>query len=157
INDLYFDGNGGNNTLIINDIRIGSYIYIDLNSLKSKITFYNKKQKDLVLRNISNVFLVGSRDSKATLVGNDESNTLDAASACAFINAMGGDDHLVFEHGVINGGEGNDSYFLRRFDWGSIPENEAKKIFNLTATITETTKSRSRVTLGYLLSEIEEV
>ncbi|MEX6225158.1 hypothetical protein AB6F55_10095 [Providencia hangzhouensis] len=91
INDLYFDGNGGNNTLIINDIRIGSYIYIDLNSLKSKITFYNKIKFVL---NISNVFLVRSRDSKATLVGNDESNTLDAASACAFINAMG-DDHLV--------------------------------------------------------------
>ncbi|ENG4183675.1 hypothetical protein ABT230_000406 [Providencia rettgeri] len=157
INDLYFDGNGGDNTLIIKDILIGSYIYIDLNSLKSKVTFYNKKQKDIILRNISNILLVGSRDSKAILKGNDESNTLDAASACAFIDAMGGDDQLLFEHGVINGGEGNDSYFLRRFDWGSIPEDEVKKTFNLTATITETTKSRSRVTLGYLLSEIEEV
>ncbi|MEX6200564.1 hypothetical protein AB6G29_00240 [Providencia hangzhouensis] len=111
INEIYFDGNGGNNSIIIKDIPSNSKIDIDLNKGTSEVAFINHKVKTIHLRNVNDVMLIGDILTTAELLGNKESNTLDAGAMTAFIQSMEGDDELIFESGIVNGGEGNDSYF----------------------------------------------
>lgn len=156
-NEIYFDGNGGNNTIIIKDIPFKSKIDINLNNRTSVVAFNSHKIKNIHLRNVHDVMLIGDSSSKAELLGNKESNTLDAGATFAFIHGMEGDDQLIFESGIANGGEGNDSYFLRRIDWHNNQDELNNDLLELSAVIIENTESQSRVNLGYTLNEIKGV
>ncbi|WP_206077556.1 calcium-binding protein [Providencia sp. MGF014] len=155
-NEIYFDGNGGNNSIIIKDIPSNSKIDIDLNKGTSEVAFINHKVKKVNLCNVNDVMLIGHSTSTAELLGNKESNTLDAGAMIAFIQGMEGDDQLIFESGIVNGGEGNDSYFLRRVDWHNNQDKLNDNLLELSAVIIENTQGQSRVNLGYMLSEIKD-
>lgn len=154
-NEIYFDGNGGNNSIIIKDIPSNSKIDIDLNKRTSEVAFINHKVKKVHLRNVNDVMLIGDSSTTAELLGNKESNTLDAGTMIAFIQGMEGDDHLIFESGIVNGGEGDDNYFLRRVDWRNNQNELNDDLLELSAVIIENTQGQSRVNLGYMLSEIK--
>ncbi|WP_285315601.1 C80 family cysteine peptidase [Providencia rettgeri] len=154
-NDVYFDGNGGSNGIIIKDIPSKSKVEINLNNKVSEVALINQSVRRVHLRNVHDVMLIGDRTTKAELLGNKGSNTLDAGAAVAFIQGMEGDDQLIFESGIVNGGEGDDSYFLRRVDWYNEQEQLNNNLLELSAVIIENTQSQSRVNLGYTLNEIK--
>ncbi|MFP4909600.1 hypothetical protein [Providencia hangzhouensis] len=121
------------------------------------MAFINHKVKTIHLRNVNDVMLIGDISTTAELLGNKESNTLDAGAMTAFIQGMEGDDHLIFESGIVNGGEGDDNYFLRRVDWHNNQDELNDNLLELSAVIIENTQGQSRVNLGYMLSEIKDV
>ncbi|MDL9985765.1 C80 family cysteine peptidase [Providencia rettgeri] len=155
INEIYFDGNGGNNSIIIKDFPSNSKIDIDLNKETSEVAFINHKVKKIHLHNVNDVMLIGDSSTTTELLGNKESNTLDAGAMIAFIQGMEGDDHLIFESGIVNGGEGDDNYFLRRVDWRNNQDELNDDLLELSAVIIEKIQGQSRVNLGYMLSEIK--
>ncbi|MEX5996861.1 hypothetical protein [Providencia hangzhouensis] len=61
----------------------------------------------------------------------------------AFIQSMEGDDQIRFESGIVNGGEGNDSYFLRRVNWHNNQDELNDNLLELSAVIIENTRSKS--------------
>ncbi|MGJ3352500.1 C80 family cysteine peptidase [Providencia sp. Je.9.19] len=159
VEKLYFDGNGGNDTLNITNISINSLIEIDLNKEKSKLVLNYGASKELYLSDIHNVMLSNSRSTKFFITGNDSDNVIDAGSSNAFINGGRGNDQLIFESGIINGGDGNDNYYMRRFDWSTyINETKGPTDFiYLTANISENDIGFSEVNLGYSLDEIKDI
>ncbi|MEQ5681675.1 C80 family cysteine peptidase [Providencia huaxiensis] len=155
--DIYFDGNGGSNGIIIKDIPSKCKIDINLSNETSEVALINHGVKRIHLRNVHDVMLIGDRTTKAELLGNKEPNTLDAGATIAFIQGLEGDDQLIFESGIVNGGEGDDSYFLRRVDWYNEQDELNNNLLELSAVIIENTQSQSRVNLGYTLNEIKGV
>ncbi|MEX6398185.1 hypothetical protein AB6E88_14350 [Providencia hangzhouensis] len=66
------------------------------------------------------------------------------------LQGMEGDDHLIFESGIVNGGEGDDNYFLRRVDWHNNQDELNDNLLELSAVIIENTQGQSRVNLVYV-------
>lgn len=140
-----------------NEIDASNYIdkkSIYINLMKNDLHLSKVKGHEIKLAKTRNVVFSGSIKSNLFIKGNKENNVLDAGEMKASMNGYDGNDHLIFRSGVARGGDGDDSYYLRRYQWTNIKN---KKITKLNARIVETTKSQSDVHLGYTLKEIVNV
>ncbi|HEP0305040.1 TPA: calcium-binding protein [Providencia rettgeri] len=127
-------------------------IYINL--MKRNLNLGEAKGHEVKLEHTNNVFFSGGIESNLFIKGNKNNNILDAGVMKASINGYGGNDHLIFRSGVARGGDGDDNYYLRRFQWKNVKN---KSITKLNARIVENTKGQSDVHLGYTLKEIVNV
>ncbi|WP_369310642.1 calcium-binding protein [Providencia rettgeri] len=125
-----------------------------INLMNNPIKPDNIKSNEIKLESTNNVILNSHIKSKFILKGNRKDNVLDAGAAKASINGYGGNDHLVISSGVARGGDGDDNYYLRRYQWENIKHNNVTR---LNARIVETSKGKSEVHLGYSLKEIDSV
>lgn len=159
ISQLYFDGNKGSNTLVINGLSKRSQVNIDLVKNDSEVIYSNGNKYKIRLNAVNNIVVDGYRGVKSNIKGNEFSNLLDAGKTIAAIYGDAGDDHLIFESGVVDGGDGNDSYYLRRYEWESTITDDSQKrqLVNLSAEINETTNGTSKINLGYSLDEIVSI
>lgn len=142
--------NGNKNNFLMKDVAIPIYI----NLMNKNIKLSNTECYEVRLKDVSNVILHGQTKSKVLLKGNKRANILDAGLIKTKINGYDGDDHLIFRAGVARGGNGEDSYYLRRFQWEN---TKSKPITKLSARIVETSKGKSKIHLGYSLDEITDV
>ncbi|MEZ2756402.1 calcium-binding protein [Providencia vermicola] len=142
--------NGNKNNFLMEDVAIPIYI----NLMNKNIKLSNTECYEVRLKDVSNVILHGQTKSKVLLKGNKRANILDAGLIKTKINGYDGDDHLIFRAGVARGGNGDDSYYLRRFQWEN---TKSKPITKLSARIVETSKGKSKIHLGYSLDEITDV
>ncbi|EPL6454956.1 C80 family cysteine peptidase [Providencia rettgeri] len=158
-NKIYFDGGKGENGIIINDIPEYSQIEIDLKINNGSIYTNGGGVDELYLKNVNNVTLNGQYNSIFSLYGNGENNILDVRSGECFVSGGAGYDRIYFESGIVNGDEGDDTYFLRRYGQSvnkTISNEDEPDIF-LSATIIENKKGKSTVYLGYSLKEIKNI
>ena len=120
-NKSYFDGQGGDDTLILGSYNDGVHIEIDLNKGEIRQNTQNISYAVATLDNIENI--VGHANYSETLIGNDKNNYLDGSGGNDKLYAHGGNDRLVLDQGYANGGLGNDSYFIRKYKWSNYAEN----------------------------------
>ncbi len=179
----YLDGQGGQDTVIIDSLPKNHQVLVDLNAN----TLNYQEQSSLIvipaanLQAMENVVVRGNSDD--TLQGNDAVNILDGGLGFDVLEGKGGDDLLILTQGRALGGDGNDSYRIRRFDWSEhvsdfylteryfdIKEKVVKtrryhnpvyiqgnRIYQTEVMINEYNRSQSRVNLEYSLDEIIQI
>lgn len=183
-NYKYLDGQGGNDTLIIKDkSNLVKYITVDLESnffVYSSGRELNDSHESVAdIKNIENIIILGHKTNDE-IYGNGSDNVLDGGYGRDEIWGYGGDDNLILSYGTVYGGDGNDTYYIRRYDWEIEAESyfrykkvydidkklfEEKKILNnesgifhsRVVNIDEESASSSVVNLGYDLKEIKKV
>ncbi|USR66228.1 hypothetical protein NFC79_06440 [Providencia stuartii] len=183
-NYKYLDGQGGNDTLIIKDkSNLVKYITVDLESnffVYSSGRELNDSHESVAdIKNIENIIILGHKTNDE-IYGNGSDNVLDGGYGRDEIWGYGGDDNLILSYGTAYGGDGNDTYYIRRYDWEIEAESyfrykkvydidkklfEEKKILNnesgifhsRVVNIDEESASSSVVNLGYDLKEIKKV
>ncbi|MEY0231850.1 anthrax toxin-like adenylyl cyclase domain-containing protein [Providencia manganoxydans] len=183
--DRYLDGGNGSDTLNIQDIndeRIIEFNLSDNNLIVKKSNNSTISNHVANVENIENVILSGSGHKKHTIKGNEKNNLLDGGSLLVEFSAGDGNDYLVLEQGDAKGGNGEDHYYIRRFQWHTLYADffESEEFFDLekqrfsirlktnekylspqiniaNIVIEEETNSSSEVILGYSLSEISFV
>ncbi|WP_272677426.1 calcium-binding protein [Providencia huaxiensis] len=141
------------------DKEIEGLDYIDkksiyINLMRDGLNLNEEEGHEVKLKNTRNVVFSGEVKSNLFIKGNKENNVLDAGKMKASINGYDGNDHLIFRSGVARGGDGDDNYYLRRYQWENVKN---KKTIKLNARIVEKTESQSEVNLGYTLNEITNV
>ncbi|WP_272665911.1 calcium-binding protein [Providencia sp. PROV174] len=141
-----------NKTVVGLNYRDKGDVYINL--MKENLELGEGKGHEVKLEYTNNVFFSGGIESNLFIKGNKNNNVLDAGVMKASINGYGGNDHIIFSSGVARGGDGDDNYYLRRYQWKNVKN---KSITKLNARIVENTKDKSDVHLGYTLEEIVNV
>ncbi|HHE6469969.1 TPA: calcium-binding protein [Providencia rettgeri] len=141
-----------NKTVVGLNYRDKGDVYINL--MKKNLDLAEGKGHEVKLEYTNNVFFSGGIESNLFIKGNKNNNVLDAGVMKASINGYGGNDNLIFSSGVARGGDGDDNYYLRRYQWKNVKN---KSITKLSARIVEKTKGKSEVHLGYTLKEIVNV
>ncbi|WP_277850216.1 C80 family cysteine peptidase [Moellerella wisconsensis] len=180
----YLDGQGGNDSLIIVDRPLGYSAQIDLKN-KSVIYHHADQNRSINFAHIENIQNIVVRGNYADIVrGDEQHNLLDGAYGNYQLYGEAGDDRLMLATGYANGGEGNDSYYLRRFEWHKQRDDfyqiekrydfqthkfsdhqiinadyiqRSPTIYSCQIVIDERSKSASRVDLGYSLNEITQI
>ncbi|HHR6212959.1 TPA: RTX toxin, partial [Providencia alcalifaciens] len=179
----YLDGQGGKDTLIVDLLPDAHHAYVNL----EKNTLHYKQEGNhpfisiAHLRNIENIIIRGNTND--SLRGDDNDNVLDGGLGKDLLVGYGGDDKLILTQGDAVGGDGNDSYHIRRFEWMqhvndlyiSEPYWEGKektvktkrylnpiykknsKEYQANVIIKESSRSQSHVSIEYSLDEIEQV
>ncbi|MTB67718.1 RTX toxin [Providencia sp. wls1943] len=179
----YLDGQGGKDTLIIDLLPDAHHAYVNL----EKNTLHYKKEGKhpfisvAHLQNIENIIIRGNTND--SLRGDDKDNVLDGGLGKDLLVGYGGDDKLILTQGDAVGGDGNDSYHIRRFEWmqhvndlylseqywerkekavktrrflNPIYKNNSKE-YQAKVAIKESSRSQSHVSIEYSLDEIEQV
>lgn len=179
----YFDGQGGNDTIII-DEHPDTVTAIEINLNKNVINYLNGKKEFGSNIQVAHVFnmeniIIRGRATNDSIIGDNNDNVLDGGSGQDLIYGHAGNDRLILSHGSAYGGVGDDTYHIRRYDWESEVSDvflnkkiynsekkafEQKRVFNKShydfhhrvVNINEETASSSIVNLDYDLSEITE-
>ncbi|MEX9604601.1 anthrax toxin-like adenylyl cyclase domain-containing protein [Providencia huaxiensis] len=179
----YLDGQGGQDTVIIDSLPDGYRVYADLNR---NILHYQRQGNHPYtpvahLQSMENLMVRGS--SNDCLQGNDTANILDGGLGNDRLEGKGGDDKLILTQGIAVGGEGNDSYHIRRYEWLDHADNlylteryfdgkekavktrkqlnpiytQSRHNFQAKVVIKEANCQQSRVSLEYFFNEIKQV
>ncbi|GLS27691.1 choice-of-anchor Q domain-containing protein [Marinibactrum halimedae] len=148
-----FDGKDGNDTLIVEGTRSqGNHIELnDVGEHFGNHLFGTAKESyvaDQIVYIVGIENIQGAVDAQDTIIGNGAANVIDGRGGNDIIDGGEGDDLISLYHGdKVDGGKGNDTYFIRRREatTGSIEITEfaAKEESN-------------GVVLDYLLEQIEQ-
>ncbi|HHR6128875.1 TPA: calcium-binding protein [Providencia alcalifaciens] len=155
--------------------------FLALNSLHYKHQSTQRSISVAHLQSIENVLIKGNSDD--SLLGNDEANILDGGLGKDLLIGEGGNDKLILTEGTAVGGQGDDSYHIRRFDWTAgvgdlyltnrywdnglkavktkatlnpIYQHDSQQ-YHVKVVIDESRQSQSIVSLEYSLNEIKQV
>ncbi|HHR5847397.1 TPA: anthrax toxin-like adenylyl cyclase domain-containing protein [Providencia alcalifaciens] len=179
----YLDGQGGKDTLIVDLLPDAHHAYVNL----EKNTLHYKQEGNhpfisvAHLQNIENIIIRGNTND--SLRGDDKDNVLDGGLGKDLLVGYGGDDKLILTQGDAVGGDGNDSYHIRRFEWmqhvndlyiseqywewkertvktkrylNPIYKKNSKE-YQAKVAIKESSRSQSHVSIEYSLDEIKQV
>lgn len=179
----YLDGQSGNDTLIIDNLPRNYQVRVDLkhNEVNYHSIIESKLLKIAHIKNIENIIL---RDNTNDVVkGDDNNNIIDGGAGIDKLYGYDGADKLILTQGYANGGNGHDSYQIRRYEWLLNTDdlyrvnwrfnNKTKRVdkrssinpiyhksykgYHGTVVIEEFSQSLSMVNLEYSLSEITDV
>ncbi|WP_272680739.1 anthrax toxin-like adenylyl cyclase domain-containing protein [Providencia sp. PROV129] len=179
----YLDGQGGNDTVTIDLLPDDHHAYVNLE--KNTLHYKQEGKHPFIsiahLQNIENVIIKGNTND--SVCGDDTNNVLDGGLGKDLLVGNGGDDKLVLTQGDAVGGDGNDSYHIRRFEWMQHANDlylseqywakeekavKTKRFLNPTyknnnkeyradVAIKESSRSQSHVSIEYSLDEIKQV
>lgn len=183
-NYKYLDGQDGNDTLIIKD-KANSVKHITVDLASEHLSYSSGRNLNDLHENVANIksienIIIWGHKTDDEIDGNEGDNILDGGYGNDEIRGYEGNDKLLLSYGNADGGDGDDTYFIRRYDWEIEAENhfsykkeynadkkifEQKRVFNdehdeshnRVLNIHEDTVSSSIVNLGYDLSEIKQV
>jgi len=125
----YFDGQDGIDTVIIDEHPdTVTSIEVDLN--KNSLDYLNGNQDFASNINVAHIFnmeniIIRGRATNDNIIGDNNDNVLDGGSGQDLIFGHAGNDRLILSHGSADGGEGDDTYHIRRYDW----ESEVSDVF----------------------------
>lgn len=179
----YLDGQQGQDTVVVDGLPEGYDVHANLalNSLHYKHQFTHQFISVAHLQSIENILIKGNSNDR--LRGNDMVNILDGGLGKDLLIGEGGNDKLILTQGTAVGGQGDDSYHIRRFDWTTDVDNlyltnrywdrklKAVKTkttlnpiyqhnhqqYHVKVVIDESSQSQSIVSLEYSLNEIKQV
>ncbi|WP_249215370.1 MULTISPECIES: anthrax toxin-like adenylyl cyclase domain-containing protein [unclassified Providencia] len=179
----YLDGQQGQDTIVVDGLPEGYDVHANLalNSLHYKHQFTYQFISVAHLQSIENILIKGNSNDQ--LRGNDMANILDGGLGKDLLIGEGGNDKLILTQGTAVGGQGDDSYHIRRFDWTTDVDNlyltnrywdrklKAVKTkttlnpiyqhnhqqYHVKVVIDESSQSQSIVSLAYSLNEIKQV
>nr|WP_305071688.1 C80 family cysteine peptidase [Providencia sp. wls1922] len=179
----YLDGQQGQDTVVVDGLPEGYDVHANLalNSLHYKHQFTHQFISVAHLQSIENILIKGNSNDR--LRGNDMANILDGGLGKDLLIGEGGNDKLILTQGTAVGGQGDDSYHIRRFDWTTDVDNlyltnrywdrklKAVKTkttlnpiyqhnhqqYHVKVVIDESSQSQSIVSLAYSLNEIKQV
>ncbi|UBX48088.1 RTX toxin [Providencia alcalifaciens] len=179
----YLDGQQGQDTVVVDNLPDGYDVHANLalNSLHYKHPFTHQFISVAHLQSIENILIKGNSNDR--LCGNDEANILDGGLGKDLLIGEGGNDKLILTQGTAVGGQGDDSYHIRRFDWrvnvGDLYlanrywDKKLKAVktkmtlnpiyqhnnqqYHVKVVIDESSQSQSIVSLEYSLNEIKQV
>lgn len=179
----YLDGLLGQDTLMMSEPIFGYSVHVNLN--ECRVSYQNDKTGDAInvanIENIENIILFNKSNDEVH--GDEQQNIIDVGAGKDKAYGYGGNDRLILVEGEAHGGDGDDSYYIRRFDWTEHapyfyrtrtkynrknknfvdvpyinPEyfkiNEHKKVF---VSINEDSQSVSSIDIEYTLDEISAV
>lgn len=179
----FLDGQQGNDTLIIDNLPDEYRAKVNLN--ENLISYQREDHQETIyvahLNSIEHIVVRGNTNDEVQ--GDENHNILDGGLGIDTLYGHDGDDKLILTQGYANGGNGSDSYQIRRFVWAqnvddlyytrykfnrqtkAIDRKNAvkskylknEKHYNAMITIDETTDSSSIVSLNYSLKEIHDV
>ncbi|WP_415885812.1 hypothetical protein [Providencia rettgeri] len=179
----YLDGQGGQDIVIIDNLPDGYRVSVDLN--ENRLHYQRGGDHPFIpvahLQNMENVMVRGN--SNDHLQGNDTANILDGGLGKDILEGKEGDDKLILTQGIAAGGDGNDNYHIRRYEWLEHVDDlylteryfdrkekavktrkslnpsytEGRHQFQAKVVIKESNYLQSRVTLEYFLDEIKHV
>ncbi|HIE0658329.1 MULTISPECIES: anthrax toxin-like adenylyl cyclase domain-containing protein [unclassified Providencia] len=179
----YLDGQGGQDIVIIDNLPDGYRVSVDLN--ENRLHYQRGGDHPFIpvahLQNMENVMVRGN--SNDHLQGNDTANILDGGLGKDILEGKEGDDKLILTQGIAAGGDGNDNYHIRRYEWLEHVDDlylteryfdrkekavktrkslnpsytEGSHQFQAKVVIKESNYLQSRVTLEYFLDEIKHV
>ncbi|CAB5559420.1 Calmodulin-sensitive adenylate cyclase precursor [Providencia rettgeri] len=179
----YLDGQDGQDTIIIDNLPDSHRVYVNLN--KNTVLYQRERNHSFIpvahLQSMENVMIRGN--SNDHLRGNDTANILDGGLGKDIVEGKGGDDKLILTQGIAAGGDGNDSYHIRRYEWLDHADDlylteryfdrKEKSVktrkylnpiyiqnnhkFQAKVVIKESNYQQSRVALEYFLDEIKQV
>ncbi|MEY0911022.1 anthrax toxin-like adenylyl cyclase domain-containing protein [Providencia rettgeri] len=179
----YLDGQDGQDTIIIDNLPDSHRVYVNLN--KNTVLYQRERNHSFIpvahLQSMENVMIRGNSDDH--LRGNDTANILDGGLGKDIVEGKGGDDKLILTQGIAAGGDGNDSYHIRRYEWldhvddlhlteryfdGKEKAVKTRKYLNPIYTqsnhkfqakvvIKESNYQQSRVAIEYFIDEIRQV
>ncbi|WP_337274189.1 C80 family cysteine peptidase [Moellerella wisconsensis] len=113
----YFDGQGGSDSLIINERPEAYSVEVDLGN--NRVIYHSENREKSLdaahIQHIENIIIRGNSDD--IVRGNEQNNVIDGSLGDDKLYGYNGDDKLILATGYANGGEGNDSYHLRRYEW----------------------------------------
>lgn len=113
----YFDGQGGSDSLIINERPEAYSVEVDLDN--NRVIYHSENREKSLdaahIQHIENIIIRGNSDD--IVRGNEQNNVIDGSLGDDKLYGYNGDDKLILATGYANGGEGNDSYHLRRYEW----------------------------------------
>lgn len=179
----YLDGQQGQDTVVVDSLPEGYDVHANLalNSLHYKHQFTHQFISVAHLQSIENILIKGNSNDR--LRGNDMANILDGGLGKDLLIGEDGNDKLILTQGMAVGGQGDDSYHIRRFDWtadvdnlyltnrywdGKLKAVKTKTTLNpiyqhnhqqyhVKVVIDESSQSQSIVSLEYSLNEIKQV
>lgn len=179
----YLDGQAGVDTVIVDSLPKDHHVYAYLAG--NTLSYKQEGNKPFIpvahLQGVENVIVKGNTND--SLRGNDDDNILDGGFGKDLLIGEGGNDKLILTQGSAIGGEGNDRYHIRRYQWFEAVdalysterywEQSEKKVktrrylnpvyqeivrkFEANVVIEETSQSQSTVSLEYSLNEIKRV
>ncbi|MEY0999967.1 anthrax toxin-like adenylyl cyclase domain-containing protein [Providencia rettgeri] len=179
----YLDGQDGQDTIIIDNLPDSHRVHVNLN--KNTVLYQRERNHSFIpvahLQSMENVMIRGN--SNDHLRGNDTANILDGGLGKDIVEGKGGDDKLILTQGIAAGGDGNDSYHIRRYEWLDHADDlylteryfdrKEKSVktrkylnpiyiqnnhkFQAKVVIKEPNYQQSRVALEYFLDEIKQV
>ncbi|HEQ1858654.1 TPA: RTX toxin [Providencia alcalifaciens] len=179
----YLDGQAGVDTVIVDSLPKDHHVYAHLAG--NTLSYKQEGNKPFIpvahLQGVENVIVKGNTND--SLRGNDDDNILDGGFGKDLLIGEGGNDKLILTQGTAIGGEGNDRYHVRRYQWFEAVdalysserywEQSEKKVktrrylnpvyqeiarkFEANVVIEETSQSQSTVSLEYSLNEIKRV
>ena len=178
------DGQDGNDTLIIKD-KSNLVKHITVNLASEYLSYSSGRNLNDLHESVANIksienIIIWGHKTDDEIDGDESDNILDGGYGNDNIKGYEGNDKLLLSYGNAYGGDGDDIYFIRRYDWEIEAENhflykkeyntekkylEQKKVFNdkshefhnRVVNIHEDTVSSSVVNLDYELSEINSV
>lgn len=113
----YLDGQLGQDTLMIKEAIPGYSVNANLN--ERCVSYKNSYTGDTInvasVDSIENIVLFNTSDDEVH--GDEHKNVLDAGVGKDAVYGYEGNDRLILEQGEAHGGDGDDSYYIRRFDW----------------------------------------
>ena len=179
----YLDGQLGEDTLVIDNLPENYQVRVDLkqNKVRYHPTIESESLDVAHIKNIENIIVRDNTDDE--LKGDDNNNIIDGGLGIDTLYGYDGADKLILTQGYANGGNGHDSYQIKRYEWSknindlylvrTVFNNKTKMIdkkslinpnyrkFNkhycAEVTIDENTQSLSAINLEYNLSEITDI